>query len=86
MKLYMIKIFKLERNYKLEYCKQSFLLMDSFWVEIDVKNFHINWLVKVRGHLDKVEKEQQIIKQKKLCTVLLCHVNLVLIKDGFYVI
>ena len=55
-------------------------------MEIDVKNFHINWLVKVRGHLDKVEKEQQIIKQKKLCTLLLCHVNLVLIKDGFYVI
>ena len=55
-------------------------------MELDVKNFHINWLAKVRGHLNKVEKEQQIIKQKKLSTLLLCEVNLVLIKDGFYVI
>ena len=40
--------------------------MDSFWGEISGKRVDICWLVKVRGHLDKVEKEQQRIKQKKL--------------------
>ena len=43
----------------LEYCKQLFLLMDSFWVKISGKRVGICWLVKVRGHLDKVEMEQQ---------------------------
>ena len=32
--------------------------MDSFWVEISTKRIGICWLVKVRGYLDKVEKEQ----------------------------
>ena len=49
-----------------EYCNKLFLLMDSFWVEISGKRVDICWLVKVRGHLDKVEKEQRRIKQKKL--------------------
>ena len=49
-----------------EYCKKLFLLMDSFWVEIRGKRVDICWLVKLRGHLDKVEKEQQRIKQKKV--------------------
>ena len=40
--------------------------MDSFWVEISGKRVDVSWLVKLRGHLDKVEKEQQRIKQKKL--------------------
>ena len=43
--------------------------MDSFWVEINSKHVDICWLVRVRGHLDKVEKEQQRIKQKKLSTL-----------------
>ena len=33
--------------------------MDSFWVEIGSKSFNINGLVKVRGHLDKVEKDNK---------------------------
>ena len=43
--------------------------MDSFWVEISGKGVDICWLVRVRGHIDKVEKEQQRIKQKKLSTL-----------------
>ena len=42
--------------------------MDTFKVEISGKRVDICWLVKVRGHLDKVEKKQQRIKQKKLST------------------
>ena len=30
------------------------------------KRVDICWLVEVRGHIDKVEKEQKRIKQKKL--------------------
>ena len=30
------------------------------------KNINIDWLMKVRGHLDKTEKRKQEIKQKKL--------------------
>ena len=52
-----------------EYCSKLFSLMDSFWVEINAKRVDICWLVRVRGHLDKVEKEQQRIKQKKLSTL-----------------
>ena len=51
-----------------EYCDKLFTLMNSFWVEISSKSIDICWLVKVRGHLDKIEKEQQRIKQKKLST------------------
>ena len=43
--------------------------MDSFYVEISGKRINIRWLVKVRGYLEKVEKDQQRIKQKKLFTV-----------------
>ena len=52
--------------YLAEYCNKLFSLMDSFWVEISGKRVDIFWLVKVRGHLDKVENEQQRIKRKKL--------------------
>ena len=48
-----------------EYCKKLFSLMDSLWVEISGKRVDICWLVKVRGHLDKVEKDQQKIMQRK---------------------
>ena len=43
--------------------------MDSFWAEVSGKRADICWLVKVRGHIDKSEKEQQRIKQKKLSTL-----------------
>ena len=43
--------------------------MNRFWVEISGKRVDICWLVKVRGYLDKVNKEQQRIKQKKLPTL-----------------
>ena len=39
--------------------------MDSFWLEISGKYIDICWLVTVRGHLDKFEKEQQRKKKKK---------------------
>ena len=43
--------------------------MDSFWLEISGKRVDICWLGRVRGHLDKVEKEQQRIMQKKSSTL-----------------
>ena len=52
-----------------EYCINLFSLIGSFWVEISGKCVDICWLVKVRGHLDKVKNEQQRIKQKKLSTL-----------------
>ena len=52
-----------------EYCDELFSIMNSFWVEISSNRADICWLVKVRGHLDKVKKEQQRIKQKKLSTL-----------------
>ena len=45
-----------------EYISKLLTLMDSFWVKISTKRTDICWLVKVRGYLDKVEKEQQKIK------------------------
>ena len=35
-------------------------------MEIVGKDINIDWLVKVRGHHDKVEKEQQKIEPKKM--------------------
>ena len=35
-------------------------------MEIVGKDINIDWLVKVRGHHDKIEKEQQKIELKKL--------------------
>ena len=43
--------------------------MDGFWLEISGKRVDICQLGSVRVHLDKVEKEQQRIKQKKLSTL-----------------
>ena len=43
--------------------------MDSFCVEISGKRIGTCWIVKVRGNLDKIEKEQQRIKWKKLFTL-----------------
>ena len=41
-----------------EYCNKLFSLMDSSWMGISGRCIDIYWLVKVKGHLDKVEKEQ----------------------------
>ena len=40
-----------------EHCEKLFCLMDSFWEEIAGANVDLNWLVIVRSHLDKIEKE-----------------------------
>ena len=32
-------------------------------------NVDLNWLVKVRSHLDKIEKEQENVKPKKLSSI-----------------
>ena len=48
-----------------EYCKKLFL-MDYFWEVIADMAVDISWLVKVRNHLDKVEKEHAETKRKKL--------------------
>ena len=48
-----------------EYCKKLFL-MDCFWEVIADMDVDISWLVKVRNHLDKVEKEHAETELKKL--------------------
>ena len=52
-----------------EHCEKLFCLMDSFWEEIAGANVDLNWLVTVRSHLDKTEKEQKKVKQKKLSSL-----------------
>ena len=52
-----------------EHCEKLFCLMDSFWEEIAGANVDLNWLVKVRSHLDKIEKEQEKVKRKKLSSL-----------------
>ena len=52
-----------------EYSNKLSSLMDSFYVEISGKRINICWFVKVRDYLEKVEKDQQRIKQEKLFTV-----------------
>ena len=39
--------------------------MSCFWEAIVDVNVDISWLVKVRNHLDKIEKEQAKIKRKQ---------------------
>ena len=43
--------------------------MDSFWEVIAGANVNLNWLIKIRSHLDKTEKEQEKVKQKKLSSL-----------------
>ena len=52
-----------------EYCSKLLSLMDSFWVDLSGKHVDLCWLVRFRGHSDKVEKEEQRIKQKKSSTL-----------------
>ena len=49
-----------------EHCGKLFYLMGSFCEAIAGANVNLNWLLKVRNHLDKIEKEQEKIKRKKL--------------------
>ena len=49
-----------------EHCKKLFCLMNCFWEEIVDVDADISWLVKVRNHLDKIEKEHTKTKRKKL--------------------
>ena len=43
--------------------------MDSFRKVIADANVNMNWLIKIRSHLDKVEKEQEKVKRKKLSSL-----------------
>ena len=49
-----------------EHCKKVFLLMDSFWHDIKDFNFDFKWLLKVRNHLEKLERKMQETKREKL--------------------
>ena len=52
-----------------ENCEKLFCLMDSFWEVTAGANVNLNWLIKTRGHLDKIEKEQEKVKRKKLSSL-----------------
>ena len=43
--------------------------MDRFWGVIAGANVNLKWLIKIRSRLDKIEKEQQKVKQKKLSSL-----------------
>ena len=47
-----------------EYFGKLFSLMDSLWMEISSKHNGFCLYMMARGHLDKVEKDQQRIKTK----------------------
>ena len=52
-----------------EHCKKLFSLMNFFWEAIVDLDVDVSWLVKVRNHLDKIEKEQTKTKRKKLASL-----------------
>ena len=49
-----------------EHCKKLFNFMDTFWCDIKYVEVDVIWLMKVKTHLDKLEKIQSKIKRKKL--------------------
>ena len=51
------------------YCKKFFYLMTCFWEAIVDVDVDIDCLVKVRIHLDKIEKKQAKTKWKKLASL-----------------
>ena len=51
-----------------EHCKKLFYLMNCFWKAIVDGDVDISWLVKVRNHLDHIDKEQAKTKRKKLAS------------------
>ena len=49
-----------------EHCIKLFNLTDIFWCDIKCVELDITWLLKVKTHLDKLEKIQSKFKRKKL--------------------
>ena len=49
-----------------EHCIKLFNLTDIFWCDIKCVELDITWLLKVKTHLDKLEKIQSKIKWQKL--------------------
>ena len=68
-----VNLYEIERKCKEllleEACEKSFSLMDSFWEVIAGAHVNLSWLIKIRSHLDKTEKEQEKVKQKKLSSL-----------------
>ena len=52
-----------------KHCKKLFCLIDSFWEAIASAKVNLNWLLKVRSHLYKIEQKQEKIKQKNLSSL-----------------
>ena len=50
----------------LEHYQKLICLIDRFWEAIAGANVDLNWLLKVRSHLDKIYKEQEKFKGKNL--------------------
>ena len=48
-----------------EHCKKLFNLMDSFLCDIKYVEVDVNWLLKVKTHLDKLEKIQLEMEEVK---------------------
>ena len=51
------------------YVKACICFMDIFWEVIAGANINFNWLIKIRSHLDKIEKEPEKVKRKKLSSL-----------------
>ena len=49
-----------------EHCKKLFNLTDIFWCDIKYVEEDVIWLLKVKTHLDELEKIQSKTKRKKL--------------------
>ena len=49
-------------------CKKLFYFMNCFWKAVVDEDVDISWLVKVRNHLDQIEKEQAKTKRKTLAS------------------
>ena len=49
-----------------EHCQKLLILIDSFWGDIEIFNFDLKRLFKVRNHLEKPERNIQKTNRKKL--------------------
>lgn len=49
-----------------EHCKKLFILIDRFWGNIEILNFDLKSLFKVRNHLEKLTRNLQKPNCKKL--------------------
>ena len=43
--------------------------MDGFWEAIAGANVNLNWLIKIRSGLEKIEKKQEKVNWKKLSSL-----------------